>query len=70
LSEKLLSGLRQSVVVCARDTQKTQINEAFGESHNLWCAAVEIKLPVRCRLGAFKESRPCSRRRVSVWLGV
>ncbi|WP_141135753.1 hypothetical protein [Cereibacter sphaeroides] len=70
MSKKILSGLRQSVVACARDTQKTKINQTFCESHNLWSAAVEIKLPVRCRLGALKESRPCSRQCVPVWLGV
>ena len=70
MSEKLLSGLRQSIVACARDTQKTKINQMFGESYDLWGAAVEIKLPVRCRLSALKESGPCSRRRVPILLGV
>jgi len=70
LSKKLLSGIRQSVVACARDTQKTKINQTFCKDHNLWGAAVEIKLPVRSRLGALKESCPYSRRRVPVWLGV
>jgi len=51
------------------DAEEPEIDEPFGEAHNLWCTAIEIENTGFCRLDALEDCDPRGGRLAPARLG-